>query len=228
MQFLKFLQTILFFVTFAATTYTPVDKRIYGFFAFAIGFTYTLLNLTMSRRPQKIKKLSKATEPAEKEPQIQRRRRSKVLIALESAHDYIPIGFINMEVHHMSSQVSQLSYWFCIPFGLDILSRLFDDGITYIADENVLVFLKNFNILLHSLSILSLAAYQYNIWLLGIWLSTMFVMWGVYAEISYSSGWRNLKLFGYIFFYVFAFIGIYDVDFLKRLEWFNIQVDSVN
>ena len=225
MEFLKFLQTILFFVTFAATTYTSVDKCIYGFFAFAIGFTYALLNLTMSRKPQKVDKICNEIQIADLEKQ---RRRSKVLIALESAHDYIPIGFINMEVHRMFSQASQLSFWFCIPFGLDFLSRLFDDGIAYIADENVLVFLKNFNILLHSLSILSLAAYQYNIWFLCIWLSAMLVMWGVYAENAYSSGWKNLKLFGYIFFYVFAFIGIYDVDFLKRLEWFNIQVDAVN
>lgn len=229
MKFIKFLQITQLFVTFAATSCTPVDESIYGFYVFVIGWLYALLNLTIPRRRhhQKNLKICNKNEEFIIEKQKQPPKESVLLIALESAHDYIPIGFINIELHEKSFLTSQLSFMFCIPFGLDILSRLFADGIKYVVDERLLMFLKNINILLHSLSILSLGVHQYNIWFGAIWLSAMIVFWGVYSEISYSSTWKNLKLFGYILFYIFAFMAIYDKDFLKRLEWINERVQMI-
>ncbi|KAI8121679.1 hypothetical protein CVS40_7358 [Lucilia cuprina] len=212
---IKILRIIQFGITCLATIYTPIDQCIYGFFAFAIGCTDAILHLMISQNLE-----AKSVNADEKQATI---KTNILLSVIESIHDYLPLGLINMELHRLSSQYPLLSFVFCLPFGLDILSRLFDNGTTYVADEKVLMYLKKFNTIIHSISIGSLAKRELNIWFMCVWLATLIVSGGIFLEASYFYVGKFMKLIGYIFVYIFALIGIYDDDFLSRWEWFNIH-----
>lgn len=213
--FIKILQLMQLGVTSTACILTPIDQCIYGFLAFSIGCTYALTNLMINHHSSKLSE-NLAVNKEFPKPNI-------ILSVMETIHDYIPLGFINMELHRLSSQYPLLSFVFTIPFTLDILSRLFDDGKVHVADEKVLLYLKKFNIIIHCISIGSLAKRELNIWFICVWLATMIISIVVLFEVSHFYVGKCIKLIGYILFYIFALIGISDDDFLRHLEWFNMH-----
>lgn len=211
--FIKTLHLLQLGVTCTASILTPIDQCVYGFFAFSIGCTHALLNLMID-----------SYITSESSPNNQEFPKTNIVLSvMESIHDYVPLGFINMELHRLSAQYPLLSFVFSIPFTLDILSRLFDDGKLYMADEKVLLYLKKFNIIIHSISIGSLAKRELNIWFICVWLTTIMFSVGLLLEVSYFYVGKCMKLIGYILFYIFALIGISDDDFLRHLEWFNMH-----
>ncbi|XP_073828193.1 uncharacterized protein [Musca autumnalis] len=196
---------VLQLITAAVGAYlTPVNDCVFGFFTFGLGSVDALMHISAEY--------------------LEEGRGTYLIVEiLEIIHDYAAVGLMNMELYHLSYKHSLLSVTFCIPMTLNIIAQLFGD-----ADSMVpLMYLKQMNMMAHSMSIGYLARSEFNIWFGGVWLSSLIVNYGIYTEAADVIQGRIVKLFGYILFYSFAAAGIYDDDFLSRLEWFGMSINGV-
>lgn len=201
MSFIKILEVLQLLIVIIGAYLTPVNDCIFGFFTFGIGALNAVMHVTAYYQTE-----------------------SSLLVVeiLEIMHDYAAVGLINMELYRLSSKQSILTISFCIPMLLNVVAKLFGD----VDSMEALRYLKQLNMMAHSISIGYLARSEFNIWFGGIWLSTLLVNYGIYNESADAVHGRVVKLFGYILFYSFATIGIYDDDFLQRLEWFGVQMSA--
>lgn len=203
MIIIKILEVLQLLSTLIGAYFTPMEEVAYGFIAFAIGCLDATMHLLQLRSVT-----NNTTGP----------ETNMAVSISETIHDYAAVGLINIELYRLSSRHSFISLTFCIPMILDVVAKLFGD----LQNIRALVYLKQMNMMAHSISIAYLAKTEFNLWFGGVWLATQIVNFGIYHELPEGYWGREIKLFGYALFYIFSTIAIYDEDFLKRLEWFNI------